>query len=342
MRVTGKMPIEMFLIFAGKDALSQPIVRLGDEQISGVIPLSRAQFIEMAERTAKQSQNIFIKPDERPKWMVKKIADEGTSSPFIARMYMGILRMRDQALTDAKEREQFDNAFQGVITGLETIRTAAKTVVGLYSSHSERVARGEIARITGGSAFIDENVDPELRKQTEIVISTAGRVVKDRMQEVLRTLNVDIGFFYKKPSAFATGIARLRQQNVSLADYLELTRVKWSERLRNCRDSLEHGNWVLPRVSHETDFSSVRAIEPLVDGQPVTEFVTHVVDRVCCFVEELCAHALQTRMPEGISIAQVALAERKPEVVERFHPVLVGGGMPIWTISYHDSKFEDT
>lgn len=37
-RVTGKMPIEAFLVFAGKAALSQPIVRLGDEQFSGVTP----------------------------------------------------------------------------------------------------------------------------------------------------------------------------------------------------------------------------------------------------------------------------------------------------------------
>ena len=255
---------------------------------------------------------------------------------------MGILRMRDQALTDAKKREQFDNAFEGVITGLETIRTAAKTVVQLYSSHSERVARGETARIVGGSVFIDENIDPELRKQTEIVISTAGRVVKDKMQEVLRLLNVDIGFFYKKPSTFANGIAALKQQNASLANYLELARAKWSERLRNCRDALEHGTWKLPRVGHVADSASVRAIEPMVDGQPVTQFVTHMADRVCCFVEEMCAHALQARMPDGISITEIPLAERKPEIVERFQPALAGGGMPIWIVSYHDSKFEDT
>jgi hypothetical protein len=46
-------------------------------------------------------------------------------------------------------------------------------------------------------------------------------------------------------------------------------------------------------------------------------------------------------MPDGISISEVPLNERKPEIVERFRPVLVGGGMSIWTIAYHDCKFED-
>jgi len=95
-RVIGKLPIEGLLIFAGADALKQPVIRIGGEQISGVIPLSREHFIEMAERTARQS-NLVIKPDERPKWVVEK-RDEGTTSPFIARLYMGILRLRDLAL----------------------------------------------------------------------------------------------------------------------------------------------------------------------------------------------------------------------------------------------------
>ncbi len=339
-RVIGKLPIEGLLIFAGADALKQPVIRIGGEQISGVIPLSREHFIEMAERTARQS-NLVIKPDERPKWVVEK-RDEGTTSPFIARLYMGILRLRDLALSDATEREQFDNAFQGVIAGLENIRAAAKTAVELYSSHSKRVARGEIARVVGGIVFLDENVDHELRKQTEIVISTAGRVVKDRMQEVFRTLNLDIGFLYKKPSTFATGIAKLQQQDISLANYLEQTRAKWSEQLKKRRDGLEHGSWVLPKIVHEPDSGSVRSIEPLVDGQPVTQFVSHIVDRTCCFIEELCAYALQRRMPEGISFAEIPPNERKPEIVERFRPALAGGGMPIWALTYHDSKFEDT
>jgi len=46
-------------------------------------------------------------------------------------------------------------------------------------------------------------------------------------------------------------------------------------------------------------------------------------------------------MPEGISISEIPVAERPPEIVERFQPALVGGGMPIWKILYHDSKFED-
>jgi hypothetical protein len=72
--------------------------------MSSVLPLSRAQFIEMAERTARQS-NLVIKPDEKPKWIIEKGDDERTSSPFISRLSLGMLRLRNQALTDATQRE---------------------------------------------------------------------------------------------------------------------------------------------------------------------------------------------------------------------------------------------
>jgi hypothetical protein len=58
-------------------------------------------------------------------------------------------------------------------------------------------------------------------------------------------------------------------------------------------------------------------------------------------LEAVIVHALQTQMSEGISISEIPMAERPPDIVEIFRPALVGGGMPIWKILYHDSKFED-
>jgi hypothetical protein len=338
-RMIGKLPIEAFLIFGGKEALSQPVVRFGGEQYSGILPISQPQFIQMAERMARQSQNIYIKPDERPKWVVKKGGDEGTTSPFIARLFLGICRLRDQALSDAKAREEFDVAFEAVIAGLETVKAAAADVVKIWSEHHQKLARGEGAKVAHGDIFVEESIDRELGKRTDEVISTVSRVMKDRMQIALRALKLDIGFLYKKPHAFEAGLVKLKQHNPKLADYLNETRSKWSDRLTKCRTDLEHGTWVLPKVRYEVHGNTVRAMEPLVDGEPLTEFVTHMADRLYCFVEDMIAHALQTQMPAGVSITEIPLADRNPEIVERFRPALAGGGMPVWAISYHDSKF---
>jgi hypothetical protein len=341
-RVSGEMPLEVFLVFAGPAAKGAQKVPVPGGQLTSVLPISPALFIEMANRMARQS-NITIIPDEPPKWVAQKKANAGTGEPFYARLFLGILRLRDQSITDAGQRDQFDKAFEGVIAGLESMKDACAAIAESYQSHSQRVARGEVARIIQHRNIeLDETIDKELRKQVETVISVAGRVFKDRMQDVLRSVKVDVGFLYKQQKAFANGVSKMRQSDPGLADYLEQTQTKWSERLTSCRIALEHSNWVLPKIEYIIESGVVKTVEPVVDGQPMTEFVAHVFDRVCCFVEELCAHAFQRHIAAGLSITEIPLVERKVECVERFQMALVGGGLPIWSITYHDSKFQDT
>jgi hypothetical protein len=296
----------------------------------------------MAQRTARQS-NLLIKPDERPKWVVEKAGDEGTASPFVARLFLGVLNLRNQAHLGKELHEKFDKAYEGVMTGIQNIRVESKQLIEMYSSHRQRVERGEGVKVAGATIQVEEPIYREFRKQVESVIGTAGRVCKDRMQEALRTLGLEIGFLFRQQDTFEKEIAKLKPQNPEFADYLTQTRAKWSERLVLQRNAIEHQGWPLPRVQYVQEQSGkVRVAEPLIDGQPVTDFIAFMVDRVCCFVEEMSAYALQAKMPNGLSISEIPIAERKEEIKERFQLALVGGGMPIWMLSYHDSKFEDT
>ncbi len=180
-RLQGRFPIEALLVFAGKSALSEPIVRYQNEQTSGVIPMSRDQFKEMANRMARQS-NLVIKPDKRPNLVVEQRGNEGTSSPFVARLFMGICEMRDHSIGDKALREKFDKAFEGVHAGLESLRDTVKSITQLYTAHSEAVARGEGARYVNGDIFVDKPIDRELRKQVESIVGTASRIFKDKMR----------------------------------------------------------------------------------------------------------------------------------------------------------------
>jgi hypothetical protein len=340
-RVTGKLPIESVLVFAGKQALSEPVVRLSGEQFSGVIPLTRQGFVHMAQRMARQSRNIQIKMDSRPKWVIEQRANEGTSSPFIARIFMTICTLRDQAIKDPKEHAAFDVSFEALLTGLEALRSSAQKVISLYKDHQQKVASGEVARIESNHIRVDVSIDHELRKLTDEVISTAGRVMKDRMQAVLRTAKLEIGFLYKQQNTFLTGIEDLKENDLPLAEYLLQTRTCWSDRMTACRIRLEHGTWVLPKVRYEAIGNSVHVIEPEVDNQPVTEFVRFIADRVICFAEDVIVHALQARMPSVLTVTEIPVAQRNPTVVERFRVALSHGGSPIWTITYHQSRFEE-
>jgi hypothetical protein len=53
-------------------------------------------------------------------------------------------------------------------------------------------------------------------------------------------------------------------------------------------------------------------------------------------------HGIQNRMPESVSVTEVPLIQRPAERPERFTICTTGGGMPLWKIVYHESKFDET
>ena len=188
---------------------------------------------------------------------------------------------------------------------------------------------------------VDENIDKERKKEVESFLNAAVRALKDGMQRVATEASVNIGFLFQKQGAFDTGVAALETSDSVLADYLRQTRT-WSERLLGSRNDIEHEGWVLPRVTYAHAGSTVTADEPYISGQPVSEFARFIFDRLACFVEELTAHCLQKQMPAGITITEIAVAQRLAEAPERFRVTLGSGGLPAWQMSYHHGAFEET
>ena len=170
-------------------------------------------------------------------------------------------------------------------------------------------------------------------------MNAATRSLKTGMQNLGKSLNVDVSF-YSKAGDFPKGSGGL-ETDPDLAQYLRNTRF-WSEPLLKSRNDLEHELGVLSRISYTPTRSGVALNEPILAGMPVTKFVEHVFDRLICFVEEFSAYCLQRRLPPGITITELPLADRVVEVPERFRLTLVLGGLPTWRIAFHTSKFEET
>src|SRR6266481_555425 len=89
--------------------------------------------------------------------------------------------------------------------------------------------------------------------------------------------------------------------------------------------SSSHGN-------HATKWHLVTRLLglPQIEGQPVSQFASFMLDRLFCFVEEISVHCLQKRMPQGVTITEIPLSEREAEKPERFQVTITPGGMPPW------------
>lgn len=337
----GKLPLEGLLVFFGaKVADRSRVVRLTNGQISYVLPVTLVDFGEWLQRIQRQS-NMRVR-QEPSRFDVQKLADEGASSPYMARIFIGVLHLRDQIYVDPAKRNSFDAPYDYVTLALSTTRESAKKLAALWKNHQEKVASGEITKIdAGGNIRIQESVDKDLRSEVETFLNAATRCLKTGMQNIANELGVNIGFLFKQKVAFERGIVELRATDADLALYLEQTRA-WSEPMLKSRIDLEHGTWVLPRTNYAATNGAVKASEPTVAGRPVSKFVDFTFDRLCCFVEEFSSHCLRRKMPRGVALAEIPLAERTAEVPERFRITLAVGGQPAWRIAFHQSRFENT
>jgi hypothetical protein len=336
----GKLPLDGLLIFLGKKLLERGgIIRITDAQLSHVLPIKQADFMHLLQRIQRQS-NMIVKL-ESTKIVAQKMADEGLSSPFMARLYLGILRLREAVFPDHDDRDIFDKPYHMAMETILNTRSTSQEIVQLIDDHFSELSEGKVGQVRGLTIHIEKTIDKELRKEVENFLNSAVRVLKYGMQELTKALGINIGFLFKKQGAFENGVRKIERDDPHLSEYLKMTR-EWSEQLIMTRNAIEHEGWILPKVRYMEVSGVIRANEPEISSQKVSDFVKLIMDRLVCFVEEVTAHCLKIRMPPGISVTEIQLSQRESDIPQRFQLTMINGGMPIWNITYHQSSFEET
>ena len=337
----GKLPLGGMLVFLsgivdGETLRNVQKVDRNELQISSVLPIKEGQYAMML-RNIQQRGGLDVKPNQG-QFVVQKFADEGASSPFMARIFYGQMKMTEAL---GAEREPFLKAHGTLMTTLMEIRDAAKDVGKTWKDHTRKIEEGSIVERQGLSIQITENVDRPLGRLVSEFLIGATRSFKERLQQTTRTLGLEIGFLYQKHAAFERGLADLEKTDRALTDYLREAR-SWGDRLVTARNNLEHGDWTLQGAAVADSAGRVAVTEPTIDGTPVTKWVNDMTDRLVCFVEDIIAHGIQQRLAPEITLAEIPVAQRVPEMPLRFQNTIFGAGLPAWQIRYHASRFHET
>jgi hypothetical protein len=341
--VGGKLPIEMLLVFL---AATKPEIKLEhlrcfrgpNVQVSYVVPMTPADFGRLLDSFQSRSNMRVNRRD--PKTVVQKIDDEGTSTPFVARLMLGVMQIRDVVHDDTDSRLRFDELYEPILSGLREARESSLEIENLWRDHQYKVEAGMIARVQRGALYVDANIDRSLKRLFESFLNTAVRVIKQWMQELTEHHDIHIGFLFKKESTFKAAISELQKTRAPLADYLETTR-NWSEPLVLMRNNLEHGIVQTPSVTYSVENERIRAGEPTVSSTPITEYTKAALDRICCFVEEITMFCLRSKFPQGLEITEVPIAGREANAPLRFNLCVDSGGLPPWRLSAHERQFDE-
>ena len=206
-RVYGDLPLVPLVLLLGQMDPPPQQMKTPDGTISSILPIGRPQFELMLARFNRQS-NVIIKR-EQPSWTVTKMADEGTSSPFMARLFLNILDFRRSALETKADIEAFEKPYELVLMSSITVRDLAREIGELLADHRSKIEQGVGVRIAGRTVHVDEPIDKELRRLVESFLNSSNRVMITGMKEVAKALHLDIVFFFKKESTFLNGVATL-------------------------------------------------------------------------------------------------------------------------------------
>lgn len=280
-------------------------------------------------------------------FQIRKLADEGTATPFIARLSLGALQLRDFALSemvlpaemDAK-RLEFDTAWKPVVDALSGARDAARELNEVIRQHVARVQSGEVVTYQPSVFTVNEAVDSRIAASFSQVLDRGYTALKG-MQAVTAFFGLDIGFLFQKDVAFEKGLAVLRARGKDdLAAYLERVRASWSGEFLGVRSKFTHEGEVLPSFVYSPEPGPrVRAEQPSIREVPVSEFTGRSINQMCLLAENLLAHAVSGVLPVPLALVEISPADRDPGCCVRFRQVLVDGGSGcVWKVSYDETE----
>ncbi len=334
----GDLPLAGLLPLAGKNFPTTTFPGSNGRQLSCVLAMNDRGFVDMMQRIGGKTTGMTVR-QEPPQFTIAKLLDEGTTTPFVARLYMTPPALRDLAFTDKTKTDQFDQVFQFVINHLVDVRKTARGITDLWLTYAARVESGEIARYEN-AIHIDEPIDQPLNNNVKTFVMDAARVAKT-MQQLTKLLEIDIGFLFQNDNEYRKGLAAMEVADPVLADYVRESR-KWLEPLRTFRIQLEHGIYVPPMVRHDrTADGRIAAKEPQVLGLSATAFVRFIENRLNRFVEEILVWSFKRALAPAMTIIEIPMAKRNPDRTERFKVAFAGGPDPAWELTYSAVDFDD-
>lgn len=284
-----------------------------------------------------------------PPFQVKKVSDEGSSSPFMARIFISTLELRDFLLSShfsdkelTKAQAEFDRKFTPVFDAAQATRDAAREIISLVNSHRLSIASKKIVKIRNNQYDILETIDVPLSQAVDKTIIQGTIAIKTGLQSLLSDFfGLNISFMFKKPQAFKDGISELRKTGENdFAGYLIKVRQNWLEDLIELRNKREHQGQRLNSINYSLIGGSTVAVHfPSVLNFLVDQFARYTANRVLLFIENTVAYAFQRIIISAfpISLVEIPPEFRDPSNPKRFRlsPIGADAYLP-WRISYRD------
>lgn len=252
-------------------------------------------------------------------FVVTKLKDEGTASPYIARLWVGIAELRNQILSSPTASHQFDKLFDPILKTLDKARESARGLLQNLDNHRRALEQPGTAEVyPNGQLMVHDAIAEPLAKNFDSFTQLAHRAIK-LTQRLMRDIGgIEIGFLFQKPNAFNDGCDKLAASHPALAGYLRSARNALTEPLALLRNNMEHDGWTLGSPRYQVSDGRAAMIEPMINGISLSSFTRNVANLAVRAIEDLVVYALRMRLLKPVAIIELPEIQRASIQPKRF------------------------
>lgn len=227
--------------------------------------------------------------------VLQKLFDEGMTSPYRARLWNGMMELRDGIISDRSLKKPFDDGYEPIVKALDKARETAREIHTLVSDHKEALKKpGAVVFGPNDQITVHVAVNPALDRRFDSFTVFAHRAMKLTQQVVRDIGRLNIGFLFQPAQKFERARNIMRTSHPELADYLDTVRQKLTEPLVQLRNDIEHKGWNMPGIQYRIHNQQIEIGEYMIGALSFTDYVNHVFNGAVRFVEDMTAYALKT------------------------------------------------
>jgi hypothetical protein len=331
----GKIPLNAILLLVSKE---RPMTIPSEGfQYSMVLKATRHDF-ENWPSVIESKSDMKAELVVPPLFEVRHFMDEGTSEPFMARLFLAPLEMQ-QSVMPPTAKQQFDEFWSGCIYPALDMRKAMLAIRNLVENHKKALVRKSIVRKKGKQVFLTERIDNPLRSQVAQLLEMASHVLEN-LPGVMKFLGVEMSFYSAKETRFLKGLEKAQMERPELAEYL----MRWRPRILAIQEQfqkLRYSGWHLPNILYVEEGDTFAMKELKIEDLPVAEFAEKVFNEVAVGLEELIMYALQGQCKGSLMIDEIPLAARDPKNPQRFKRNVKGAAMA-WELKWSGKGFYES
>ena len=168
-------------------------------------------------------------------YFYEKRSDEGSNSTFVARMFMGVLELRDLIImsnNDPRNRQvdqnKFDQLYEPIRNSLEIALGDARSLKKLSSELIKSGRAGKLIKFYDNGGYeLSNTKESQIQSGFTSVINHSSIAIKTHLQSFLKEIcDFDIGFLFQKENLFKKQLDEFTL--ISLHNYFKASRI-WSE-----------------------------------------------------------------------------------------------------------------